>query len=471
VAPLLVVTLCAGCGKKGPPLPPLNLVPDRPAETSGRVRGDTVYLSMTIPAKNASGRGTLALDHVEIYAVTVDAGAVPPPNRDLLTTGRTIANIPVKPPVDPDAEPEEPDPDDTRPSPGDKIVFAEHLTEAETTPQVKAKPDAKPPAATAQPSSTNPAAPAATTPSVPPLTSPESVPAGGTGGGVVGIPPALPSATTIEETAAEEEETPTSTPAGSAAGAQGATTTAAATAVSAPAPTVTRVYVIRGMTKKNRPGTPSTRLVVPIVPPPPPPVGVTAEFNENSVTIAWKAPDAGSGPHPAMTYNVYPRTAAQESQKTSGVVSSAAPLNEQPLDTPSLTHAGAEPGKEQCFAVTTVEVVSTVSIESEPSAPVCVTPVDRFPPAAPTALAAVATAGAMNLIWDANHESDVSGYLVLRGEVPGGTLQPLTPEPIRETRFRDTTAQPGVRYVYAIVAVDRAGNRSAPSARVEETAR
>jgi hypothetical protein len=62
---------------------------------------------------------------------------------------------------------------------------------------------------------------------------------------------------------------------------------------------------------------------------------------------------------------------------------------------------------------------------------------------------------------------------VLRGEVPGETLQPLTPAPIRDTTFRDTTAKPGVRYVYAIVAVDSATppNTSAQSTRVEETAR
>ena len=79
----------------------------------------------------------------------------------------------------------------------------------------------------------------------------------------------------------------------------------------------------------------------------------------------------------------------------------------------------------------------------------------------------------MNLIWDANTEADLGGYLVLRGEAPGDTLQPLTPQPIHETSFRDTTARPGVRYSYAIVAVDRATppNRSALSAKVEETAR
>ena len=55
----------------------------------------------------------------------------------------------------------------------------------------------------------------------------------------------------------------------------------------------------------------------------------------------------------------------------------------------------------------------------------------------------------------------------MRGEAPGDTLRPLTPSPIRESTYRDTTVQPGARYVYAVVAVDKAGNASPPSTRVE----
>ena len=62
-----------------------------------------------------------------------------------------------------------------------------------------------------------------------------------------------------------------------------------------------------------------------------------------------------------------------------------------------------------------------------------------FPPAAPKGLAAVATPAPCNLIWDANTETDLAGYIVLRGEAPGDTLQPLTPAPIRETIYKDTT--------------------------------
>ena len=113
------------------------------------------------------------------------------------------------------------------------------------------------------------------------------------------------------------------------------------------------------------------------------------------------------------------------------------------------------------------------TIESDPSDPICVTPQDTFPPAAPKGLAAVSGTGVVNLIWDANTDADLAGYLVLRGEAPGDTLQPLTAEPIRETRYTDRSVQAGLTYVYAVVAVDRATppNRSGLSNKVQETAR
>jgi hypothetical protein len=120
-----------------------------------------------------------------------------------------------------------------------------------------------------------------------------------------------------------------------------------------------------------------------------------------------------------------------------------------------------------------VATVGAAAIESDPSDPICLTPHDIFPPAPPKNLQAVGSAGVVNLIWDANTEPDLAGYRVLRGEAPGDTLQPLTPEPIKETRYQDRAITAGVIYVYAIVAVDRATppNTSAPSNRVQETAR
>jgi fibronectin type 3 domain-containing protein len=118
-------------------------------------------------------------------------------------------------------------------------------------------------------------------------------------------------------------------------------------------------------------------------------------------------------------------------------------------------------------------MAGNVGVEGDLSQPACVTPRDTFPPAAPSGLAAVPTPGQISLIWEANAETDLAGYIILRGEAPDGELQPLTSEPIRETSYRDATVQPGTRYIYAIVAVDTATppNASEQSARAEETAR
>ena len=121
----------------------------------------------------------------------------------------------------------------------------------------------------------------------------------------------------------------------------------------------------------------------------------------------------------------------------------------------------AEYGKEQCFVVRTIQTIQNVTVESEASAPACLTPVDKFPPAPPKGVRGVAEDGAVSLVWDPNTEADLGGYVVLRGETPSETLQPLMAQPIKDANYRDATVKPGVRYTYAVVAVDTATPRNA----------
>jgi len=173
--------------------------------------------------------------------------------------------------------------------------------------------------------------------------------------------------------------------------------------------------------------------------------------------LTWPAQPASTGP---IAYNIY----------RSG---STDPINGAPLAEQKYERAGVTFGTEECFTLRAVQKFGAISIESNASPAACLTPRDTFAPAAPKGLSIVAGTGTMNLGWDANTEADLAGYVILRGEAPGDTLQPLTPAPITATSYEDKTVKAGVRYVYAIVAVDKASppNRSAPSARVEETAR
>ncbi|HET7217637.1 MAG TPA: hypothetical protein VFJ02_06295 [Vicinamibacterales bacterium] len=434
---LLLVSCALACGKKGDPLAPLRLVPAPVGELSGRRAAQQIELRFILPKQNANGGGAIDLDRVEIYAATVGPGMVMPPNRDLLTSARVIGTIAVKPPPV-EGGPELP-PTDKRPSPGDAVTFVEDLTEDKLvpTPGLPAAPPAKPAAAT------------------PETVAPPAEPAGATPPSATAKPdvPAQPPVTGAEAKPTGQEAAPAAVP-GAAAGAPAA-------AVPAVVTNPTRIYVVRGLSRSGRPGPPSARLSIPLLSPVAAPTAVAATMpTEKAILIDWTPPVAEPGGAP-LTFNVYRR----ESPTT--------PINDKPIADFKYEIAGAEYGKEQCYVVRAIQTSQSVTIESDVSAPACLTPLDKFPPATPKNLRAVAEEGAVSLVWDPNGEADLGGYLILRDDGAGGTLQPITPQPIKDASYRDATVTAGLRYTYAIVAVDSATprNPSAPSTPESVTAR
>jgi hypothetical protein len=150
-------------------------------------------------------------------------------------------------------------------------------------------------------------------------------------------------------------------------------------------------------------------------------------------------------------------------------VPAPAALNPAPLPVTSFTDA-LEGRRPRCYTVR----AQRGTVMSDASPPLCITPVDVFPPAAPVGLASVPSEGGISLIWEPNSELDFGGYLVLRREAGDATLRQVTERPIAEARYRDTDVKPGTRYIYSVAAVDTRlplPNVSALSAPVEETAR
>ena len=107
-----------------------------------------------------------------------------------------------------------------------------------------------------------------------------------------------------------------------------------------------------------------------------------------------------------------------------------------------------------------VDIVDGIHVRGPASPMACVTFADTFPPAPPSDPGRRRHAGVISLIWEPSDATDLAGYLVLRGEAGSATLTPLTRSRSATRRYRDETVRPGVRYVYAVVAVDKAGNRS-----------
>jgi hypothetical protein len=69
VALLFALSLCAACGKRKPPEPPVESVPQRTELLSGAQRGNEVILSWPAPRRNASSGSVQSIRRVDVYRV------------------------------------------------------------------------------------------------------------------------------------------------------------------------------------------------------------------------------------------------------------------------------------------------------------------------------------------------------------------------------------------------------------------
>jgi hypothetical protein len=418
----------AACGKKGSPLPPIVHIPGAVEQIEARRRGNEVTVTVTVPAKNIDGTIPVDVGRVDVYGYT---GTDAPPRTRFLEVGTLVGTVTIAP-----LKPDAPAPDATakpgEPVPGGPATIVEALT---------------PDALVAKP--------------IPPLPT--------TGRE---LRPIVPVTTVPPE----------------------------------PGP-LRRFYLALPFSPRGRLGPLGAVAELRLTELPDPPAAVKATHLADVVRLEWEpsggllgflldralphelspldnpppvsaSAAAASAPEGPTRYNVYLEIAELKSD----VPAAAAPapstpvaINAMPIDglTFSDPLTGLD-GRERCYVVRSVRGSGAQLVEGNPSAPACVIPMDDVPPEPPSGLSSVASEGAIALIWVPNAEPDVAGYLVLRGEAGDATLTPLTDTVVTETRYTDRTVKPGVRYVYAVQAIDTRlprPNVSAESARVEDTAR
>jgi hypothetical protein len=440
---ILCGVLAGACGRKGPPLPPIVYLPAAAGEFTAKRLDSDVVLQFKIPTANTDGTTPADLDRVEAYAHT---GPLPVPT-DFLKYGTLIGTLEVKAPN----------------ADGDGVEGA---------------PGAG-------------GAPGAPSPSSEGAAKPDTV---GQGWAVTVLEKLTdahmtPGPMPIERQAAAEPPAPQLETPGT---------------VNLPPPVIRYYTVVAVSRSRNRRGAFATPVGVPLSTPPEAPEGVVASWTQDAITLAWTpvpgevartiaaaAPAAVETPPVAADtpvsiqnvappapsvarfgYNVYDADAGGAKDPAEGRPP-VVPLNSTLLTTAAFSDSRLEFGTERCYVVMKVEMAGTIALESAPTAPVCVTPADTFPPSAPRTLTSVTSENAVSLIWEPNTDPDLQGYLVLRGDAPDEKLTPLTPSPILDTTYRDSTVQAGRSYVYVVVAVDTATppNVSEHSNRVTEVIR
>jgi hypothetical protein len=455
-----MLPFAAACGKKGPPLAPLRPAPAAVSEIGANRLGETVQVQFTLPSANGDGSQPADLAYVDVYAVT---GKPQGPLgraltlREIETLLTRVGHIEVQPPPVEDEDGE---------SPQDAQAGG-------------AKPDA-----------------AAATPAAPVDPRPAQ-------GAVVRVEETLtealrtsvfehPDAAKVAKLRAAVGDDVDEAPVPSTEG------TGRTLLWPQPVAQVERNYIVIPYSTREVAGPPSAALAVPLGPAPPAPPAPTVTHDASSFTVTWTIPPGVQVPlQPTVTLAAYKEAVSAKNADallparplvtygtphTYRVYEVAAPgATDAPgpaLITPTLIELNTFNdsrmtfGVPRCYAVRTVEKRGAITIESPLSPATCVTATDTYPPPAPTGLVAVGSGGGVSLIWEPVTAADLAGYLVLRG-VEGEALKPITASPVVEATYRDTTAEPGVMYIYAVVAVDKAtpANASPESNRVRESAR
>ncbi|HEX9760326.1 MAG TPA: fibronectin type III domain-containing protein [Candidatus Acidoferrales bacterium] len=242
------------------------------------------------------------------------------------------------------------------------------------------------------------------------------------------------------------------------------------------------VYVVRTRASERRASDNSNPVALQLFPVPETITDMAATLTEPAIELRWTAPartTAGQSIAALGGYRVYRAEVAPGEE----AAAAADPANAKLLGEPELVgvapsagyrDAEFEFGRLYIYFVRSVAQYDAGSVESANSVPVVVSPKDVFSPAAPQGLVAVlvpateSSPAAMELSWSLNPETDLAGYHVYRSEEEGTRKEKLNREILLTPTFRDTSVQPGRRYVYTVTAVDRAGNESPPSGPVTE---
>jgi hypothetical protein len=179
------------------------------------------------------------------------------------------------------------------------------------------------------------------------------------------------------------------------------------------------------------------------------PDGLRVEANVLGVRLAWAGPREPAG----VTFRINRRVAG------GAAAEAATAAGYEWLDTQTRY------GETYEYSVQSLMTADGARAESALSDPVSIVPVDRFPPVAPSGLAALAGPSSIELTWDPNSETDFAGYIVYRS-ANGGAFERIA-GPLSSPSFSDKEARPGAKYRYAVSAVDQVGNESARSSAVD----
>ncbi|HLY99210.1 MAG TPA: hypothetical protein VKT33_09120 [Candidatus Angelobacter sp.] len=233
-------------------------------------------------------------------------------------------------------------------------------------------------------------------------------------------------------------------------------------------------YTVEALTASGKSAGLSNQVAVPLVAALPAPEGVQAKTVPQGVSLAWKQtwPPRNST-HLSARYAYRIMRRAQGGQPA--MLAQVDAGNEAML----FIDTSIEWEKQYEYWIAPVTIWENPAhgnkgeVPGEESQTVTITATDVFPPAAPVGLQA-AFSGSLqqlfiDLAWTPNSESDLAGYNIYRRSSDEQQFQKLNTALVKEPAYRDKAVQPGMKYFYAVTAVDLRSNESPKSAEASES--
>jgi hypothetical protein len=209
------------------------------------------------------------------------------------------------------------------------------------------------------------------------------------------------------------------------------------------------VYVATAIDSVGRSSPPSERRAITFLAAPKPPRALEATAGNRQATVTWIAPAEFTDESPVsgeLRYVVLRGT---------GAAGPLAVVTPQPLSATSFTDTGLDNETEYRYAVRVVRVDPRATVTGAPSETVGVTPVETTPPAPPSNLVVVPSAGALRLAWSPSPAPNVAAYAIYRA-VGAEAFVRIGTSTAGNTTFIDRDVQPGIGYRYAVSAIDNA---------------
>jgi hypothetical protein len=187
-------------------------------------------------------------------------------------------------------------------------------------------------------------------------------------------------------------------------------------------------------------------------PPPPAPAEITVEARKEGVDVSWQAVESAKA-----GYSILRRTADRTDW--------GAPLTTVDAGVTDWMDRSARYGTRYVYTVLAL-AARTPDVESAPQSEREVDYQDRFPPAIPRGLRALALPGEVRLLWEASSDPDVAGYRLERAGAEGD-FAAVGKELVTGLEYTDGGLPADTVFRYRVVAVDQNGNASPPSRSVE----